>query len=1214
MDIIRWAIERPVTITVGVILVVVFGLIGLTAIPIQLTPTVDRPVITVTTSWPGRSPEEIVDTITKEQEKRLKNVTNLRTMRSVSGEGSASITLEFYVGTSIARALQEVSDQLRQVPAYPSDVDEPVMKAAEGAAENAIAWMIIDLDPARAGAHPGFDISTLHDAIDREVRPFLERIDGVAEVNVYGGRPREVRVLLDPTALAQRGLSHVEVVGALRAENRNISAGTIAEGKRDYRVRVIGQFASAREILDTVIAYRDGKPVYVGDVGTVEIGYDKARGFVRSMGVPCLAMNMLRQGGANVMAVMEEVRIRLDQVRTDILPRLDADAGPDLRLRLVYDETTYIRSSIDLVISNLREGGLICVVVLLVFLRSLKSTLVIALAIPVCVIGTFLAMLAAGRTLNVVSLAGLAFSTGVVVDNAIVVLENIDRRRTLGDPPLRAVYNGAREVWGAILAGTLCHVAVFIPILTVREEAGRLFFDLTLALSISILLSLLVAITVVPAAEGVLTRLTTRSEGAPPGRAGRWRGLLGLAGFSAGLTARFAAGLHWLMTGWRAWTLRPGAIALMVAASIVASRRLAPPLDYLPPGNQNLVFGGLLIPPGLSIAQRESYAALIESRLGPYLNARLDDPASLVGLPPIPRFDGSGKLFDPVPIEQMFVGAFGSQMFVGGTSQDPERVLPIANLITINMNGLPDAFGGAGQASIFGRGVAGGNNINIEISGPDLARVRAAAGFIFGAIMGAPGYEPGAVSSVPTNFNLQQQEWRVRLSRAGRELGLRTEDLGVAARGLFDGAFAGDYQLDGRTTDIKVYPTGGRLEFKERLGDVPVATPAGRIVPLSMIVDIQPATAPQEIQRIEELPSVTVSVRPPKGRPLAATMDDIRQNVIARAEAAGVIDRTMRVRLEGSAAKLDQVKAALLGTAPPPGQPMAGWRRALLVASWAIGVLGALAGAHALVRASRRREGRLVHGAIGLLLLGLIVGGVLAGVAIRPDLVLARFVWTLLVTYLLMCALFESFLYPFVIMFTVPLGLVGAFAALRLVHDWTLAHPTKAPQQLDVLTMLGFVILIGTVVNNAILLVEQARHFMGELTLPGEEGREPLDPIRAIAESVRTRVRPIFMTTCTTVGGGLPLVIAPGAGSEMYRGLGAVVLGGLLVSTIFTLVLVPLVFSAVLEMKQGVRALFRAGAPAPARRAGSHPVPLGTHRPAGMPAPTGSAPAAVPAP
>lgn len=1180
MDPIRWSMNRPVSVTVGVILVVVFGLIGLTAIPIQLTPTVDQPVITVSTAWPGRSPEEIVDTVTKEQEKRLKNVTNLKSMRSMTREGSCDITLEFYLGANINRALQEVSDALRQVPNYPDEVDEPVIKAAEGAAESAIAWIIIDLDPEWRKRYPDFDISTIFEPLDREVKPYLERIDGVAEVNIYGGRNMEVRLLVDPVALAQRGLTHEDVVRAMAAENRNVSGGSIAEGKRDYRVRVLGQFADPSEVLDAIVAYRDGRPVYIRDIGTAEIGFEKERGFVRAMGEPCLAMNIIRQSGSNVMNIMTDVRERLEIIRKDMLPRMDPVAGPGLRMRQVYDETNYIQAAIDLVLHDLRIGGALAVIVLLVFLRSFKSTLIIALAIPICIIGTFLVMLGAGRTLNVISLAGLAFSTGVVVDNAIVVLENIDRRKKLGDRPMQAVYNGAKEVWGAILAGTFCHVAVFLPILTIQDESGQLFFDLTLALSVSILLSLLVAITVVPSASGVLTRLT-KDRGRPSRLPAAFGSLFGLAPLLARAVGGFSDGLYWLMTGWRGWTLRPALIALMVFGSIWGALKLMPPVDYLPAGNQNLVFGGMLIPPGLSVDQQRLYAERIESKVGPYLFADINDPNSMAPLQPIPKLATMGspnpQFFDPVPLENFFIGAFQGGMFVGGTSQDPQRVIPIAELLTLNMNGMPDAYGGAVQNSIFARGISGGNKINMEISGPDLIRVRNAAGFAFGALMGDPQYGPRSIQPEPANFNLPQQEWRVHLNRAGRELGLRPQDLGIAIRGLFDGAFIDDFQLGGRSVDFKLYPRNGRLTHKEQLADIPVATPAGRVVPLASVIDIEPSLAPQEIQRIEELSSITLQITPPKDLPLQTTMDDLTAKVIEAGKAAGVIDPSMIVRLEGSAAKLTEVKQALLGKPPVESGPWAPWRRAMMWFSWLLAAAGLGVGAYALVRAVRTGRGELAYGAAGAVLLALIIGGLFFGIASRPDLVMARMVWTVMVIYLLLSALFESFLYPFIIMFTVPLGLVGGFGALALVRQWTIRMETIQPQQMDVLTMLGFVILIGTVVNNAILIVEQARHFMGHTHLPGEEDKEPLPPLRAIAQSTRSRIRPIFMTTCTTLGGGLPLVLAPGSGSEMYRGLGAVVVGGLAVSTLFTIVLVPLVFSVVMQMAAGVKVLFGYG-------------------------------------
>ena len=1158
MDLIRLSIARPVGVTVAVLLLVMFGLLGLTAIPIQLTPTVDRPVLTVSTSWPGRSPQEIVDEITKEQEERLKSVANLTSMRSTTTEGSATISLEFYVGSDIGRAMQEVNDALRQVPSYPDDVEEPTVRNTEGETSSAIAWIIIDVHPDARHKHPDFDITTLYNALDKEVKPYLERIDGVAQVNVYGGREREMRVLLDPRALADRSLRVQEVISVLRSQNENISAGTIEEGKRDYRVRVIGQYESADQILETIVAYRDGRPVYVSDIGEVELGYVKRRGFTRSLGNPSIAINAIRQSGANVMDVMTELRARLEEVKTDILPNLGGEVGPDLRLRQVYDETIYIESSIKLVTQNLWVGGTLAAIVLLIFLRSFTTTGVIALAIPVSVIGTFLVMLGFGRSLNVVSLAGLAFAVGMVVDNAIVVLENIYRHIQAGKRPMEAAAIGGREVWGAVLASTLTTVAVFVPILTIQEEAGQLFRDIALAVVAAVLLSLLVSVTVIPAA---CSRWLRPPNGGPV-IVRRIRGLFGLARLAQMGVDRFGDAIRWIITGWRGWTIRPLTILALTAISLYAAFAMMPPMDYLPAGNRNLVFGGLLIPPGYSIAQQESIAERIESQIAPYMAANIDDPASIAALDPIPRGQGRDDdvVFDPVPIDNFFIGAFGGGMFLGATSQDPQVVIPVGSLLTNAMGTIPDSYGGARQSTIFGRGFSSGNSISIEISGPDLDRVTAAAGMMFGLAGAEYGY--GNVRANPSNFDLLEQEFQVRLTRQGRELGLTTTDVGTAIRGLFDGAFVGDYEHLGDTIDLVVLPKGGRIDYKERLGQIPVVTPGGTLVPLDTVVELRPARAAQQVLRIEELPAVSVSVVSSGTIPLEEMMRNIQDGIIAPTRAAGMIDRTMRVRLEGTAADLDEVKSALFGK--PTGGPPAPWQRVGLVAAWIVFAGFGLMTALVVFRSALRRRGRLLYGAAGSLLLGAVIAGLIAIVALMPQLGMARFVWALVVTYLLMSALFESFTYPFVIMFSVPLAVVGGFVGLKIVHDNSMANPVIAPQQLDVLTMLGFIILIGVVVNNAILLVHQALNFM--------RSEEVRDPHQAVAASVRTRVRPIFMSTMTSVGGMLPLVLFPGAGSEMYRGLGSVVIGGLLMSTVFTLVLVPLVLSLMLDMSMHLRA------------------------------------------
>ena len=1165
MGMLAWCISRPVTVTVAVFLLVMAGLLSLREIPIQLTPTVSRPVITVTTSWPGRSPEEIIDEITKEQEEFLKNTTNLNVMSSSTSEGATAITLEFVVGSDISRALQEVSDALRQVPDYPDGVTEPqIVESSGDDAGSAIAWIILDFNDENLQKHAGYDLTTIFDALDTEVKPFLERIDGVAQVNIYGGREREARVLTDPIALAQRGLNHVDVIQALQGENQNVSAGSISEGKREYRVRLIGRYTSPQQVLDTIVAYRAGLPVYVRDVAQIDIGYTKQRGFIRSLARPAIAINVIRQDQANVIDIMTELKVRLDEVRTDILPNIGGSSpagpvGPDFRLRQVYDETTYITSAISLVTQNLWVGGLIAAAVLMFFLRSWRATGIIAIAIPISIIGTFLLLLALGRTLNVVSLAGLAFAVGMVVDNSIVVLENIDRRISLGETPRQAALRGGGEVWGAILASTLTTVAVFIPVLTISEEAGQLFRDIAIAIVVSVSLSLLVSIFVIP---------TACSRWLKPRKESNSKimrsidSIFGLTVIGAKLVDFLGSTIRFLITGVRGYTLRPAIIMVMALGSIFGALALMPPMDYLPAGNRNLVFGGLLIPPGLSLDQRTLIAQRIESQIHDYARADINDPDSYKDLPPIQMFPGM-PIFEPVPLDNFFIGAFGTGLFIGATSQNEEVVIPVGHLLTSAMNTIPDSYGGAGQTSLFGRFNSGGS-IRIEILGPNLDKVNAATGHMLGLAMGKFG--GSQASPAPANYAIQQQEMQVLLNDLGRELGLTNQGLGIAIRGLFDGAFVGDYTLGSEAIDLVVVPIGGELDFLEQLADIPIATPAGPVVPVSSIADFVPATSPQEINRIEELPSVSINITPPESMPLQEAMTWIEANMIQNAKDLGFIDKSMRVRLEGSAADLAKIQSSMFGVTDD-NKPQSGIS---LVLGAGIGFVTLLIGLPTLLRSSKFKNTKLPYAIAGVILMAAILGALAFTAIGNPQLLTARMVWALLVTYLLMCALFESFLYPLVIIFTVPLAVVGGFAGLKIVHEITLADPTKAPQQLDVLTMLGFVILIGVVVNNAILLVHQALNFMRGEAESGEAPIDPMTPIDAIVESVKTRTRPILMSVLTSVGGMLPLVMVPGSGSEMYRGLGSVVVGGLLVSTIFTLLLVPLLFSLVMDMRQGM--------------------------------------------
>ncbi len=1091
MDPIRFAIDNPVKVTVAVLLLVIFGMLSLLKIPVQLVPNVDQPVVTVETRWTGRSPEEIEREIIEEQEDKLKSVSSLRKMTATCSQGKGEIKLEFYVGADQSKAFQEVSDKLREVPEYPDGVDEPVISAADTASENAIAWMIMD------SQDPDFDMQAFFHVADKRVKPYLERVSGLSRINVFGGRDREVQIQVDPHKLALRGITFTQLHNALRHENLNVSAGDITDGRLDVRIRTVGQYDNLNEIRQTVVAYTDGGPIRIKDLGDAVITLEKRRSFVRANGKPALAINAIRETDANVISVMQGLRGRIDEVNAKVLKPYKNDKYK-IRLRQVYDETTYINAAIDLVQTNLVIGGILAGVILLLFLRTIRPTMVIALAIPVSVIGTFVVMVGFGRNLNVISLAGLAFAVGMVVDNAIVVLENIDRHLSMGQSPREAAYNGTREVWGAILASTLTTLAVFIPVLTIQEEAGQLFRDISLAICAAVTLSLIVSVTVIPSASA----RWLKPKNADAGRFKQtFKQLLGITAIMTGVVDRFANTMRGLMgQRFSQWVMRLGVVALFVLASVWGAEVLMPSTSYLPNGNKNLVFGIMLTPPAYNLDQNQFIGERIEKGVKPYWQAK--NTAEATAIAPILNFM-TGEPYPAIPaIKTYFFVSFSGTIFMGCSSADDELVSPLGSVLSGAMGGIPGSFGFAQQASIFGRGVGGANSVEVEISSNNLDTLRQGAQNLYMGLTGTFGFR--AVRPSPLNFNLTGPEIRIRPNYVkASELQLNLSELGTAVGALVDGVLVGNYRLDGESVDLRLIRHPDVPLSPDTLHRMPVAYTDrhGQVgtIPLSAITKIEAADAPQQILRIEELRSVSFQVTPPPEKSLEDASNEITE-MVNQMKDHGQLDPQMQVNLAGTADKLVQVRETLLGK----------WEGFTGESLFSVGT--------------------------------------------------SRMVLALLITFLLMAALFESFVYPLVIMFSVPLAAVGGFGGLALVR---LIDPF---QQLDMLTMLGFVILIGVVVNNAILIVHQALNFMrGDA-----DAHEKLLPRDAIAQSIRTRIRPIFMTTLTSVCGMLPLILMPGSGSELYRGLGSVVVGGLIISTLFTLIVVPLVFSIVLDLRKAI--------------------------------------------
>ena len=1134
---IKTAVRQPITVAVGVILSLLAGLIALRAVPIAMTPEVQDPVISVTTTWENASPQEVESEVIDKQEERLQGVSGLRSMTSTSRSGQGLIRLEFLTGTDLREAMIEVQDKLREVESYPENVDQPVVEDVDPENRDYIAWVVL------VTSDPDFDILTQRDWLETRILPRLERIPGVSEVGLLGGTEREAQIQVDPYRLAQRGVTMSGFIAALQASNANFSGGALAEGKSDVRVRTVGRFSDPRQVGEVVIRQTDAGPIYVKDVATVIEGYKEVTDFARARGRQCIGINFQRELGSNVMEVMALLKAELATLNA-AGGNLDVRAqqlglNGSLELVMTYDSTTYIEDAIALVRGNIFVGGALAIAALVLFLRSLRSVGIIAVAIPISIIGTVVVMVALGRTVNIISLAGMAFAIGMVVDNSIVVLENIYRHVEMGKRPAAAAVEGTREVASAVLASTLTTLVVFVPILLIEETAGRLFRDIALAICAAVALSFLVAVTVIPSAARLLLRertvkqskygaealrMTNPDRRAAEGRRilkfGVWRLLMPLRLFQ--LLPRIVAGLVYRLTG--SYVSKLSTVTAFVAVAVLGTWWLMPPMDYLPKGNRNIIFSLLFPPPGYNVEQLNRLGARLEATMQPVWEAhgpsmRVEretgfveasiDPSDLPRYPDL--LEPGDNTYRPPPLEHYFVVAWNGVVFHVGIAAEKDAVIDLlpAFYAAAAPSVVPGVPSFAFQLPLFRIGGNTGSAVKIDLSGADLDRVTAASGALFGNL--AEQFGVMTLQPDPPNFNVPAPELQFLPNYiALSDLDLTVRDLGLAAQAASDGIFINDYEVAGELIDMKVINADAvNRTSLAGIADTPLATPAGAIVSLGSVAAIERVIEPEQIRRVGRQRAVTLQFTPPAGMPLDSAVREIEASVTDLQE-RGAITPDVEVSLAGSASKLNELKQALLGD----------------------GSLGGFATS-------------------SLFLAGLIV-------------------------YLLMCVLFQSWVYPFVIMFSVPLATFGGFLALSAVYAWSDTSRYMPTQTLDVLTILGFVILAGTVVNNAILLVDQALNNLAGKTnaqicpesVPEDVHGGVMSERCAIAMSVESRVRPILMSALTSIGGMLPLVLAPGAGSELYRGLGSVVVGGLAVSTVFTLILVPLVLSLVFDIRK----------------------------------------------
>jgi HAE1 family hydrophobic/amphiphilic exporter-1 len=1170
MKLVDFFIHNPVKVVVVALLLVLFGLVALTQLPLQLTPEVQSPTLTVETTWPGASPQEIERVITMEQEEQLKSVEGLVKISSTCSNSSSRITLEFRLGTNMQEALLKVNSRLQQVREYPIDAQRPVIYTTD-ITDRPIAWFNLNsrlpgedqiqefllrhpdrkpqIDTALAAHNKGVamlrlrgyasefpefyeilppaerNVNELRLFAEEEIESRFERVKGVAQSEVYGGLTEEIQVIVDPEKLAARNLTLADVRNVLQTQNIDTSAGDFWDGKRRWVVRSLGQFRSLEQLENQLLTVSENAPVYLRDVAEVKLGFKKPSSVVRRFGESTISVNAYRETGANVLEVMAELK----RVAADIDESILAPMG--LQLIQVYDETEYIDASLMLVRQNIFIGGALTMIVLMFFLHFgyrtviffplifatalasaflspwyfmltilliigaglwfARGAIVVAMAIPISIVASFLIMQLLGRSLNVISLAGMAFAVGMLVDNAVVVLENIFRHYEKSRNALTAAIQGTQEVLGAVFASTVTTVAVFLPIVFIQQEAGQLFRDMALAISAAVLISLLVSVTVIPTVASRLLKIPVREEAmnatdkpavGKPTRLGlnaifRWV-FAPILAVGQWMGEAVVSANRWLQGG----RLRQLAVlSVLVGLSVGLSWLMWPKVDYLPTGNRNMTSGILLPPPSYNLDQVIAISNVFDQGLRPYWDTHPDSPEA-------------AELEHPIVGDFYFVA--GRSVFMGISSYDPKEASGMVDLLRKIGSQIPGAVMIAKQSSLFEGRMSGGRTVEIEFTGPDLEKLVELGAR---AMLKVNQLIPQAQARPVPSLDLSMPEIHInpRLVQAA-ELAVSSRELGFAANALVDGAYAGDYYLDGRKIDITLMGQGSFSDSTEKIERLPIATPTGHLVPLSAVATVEWGSGPEQIYRRERNRAISIEVTPPADFPLDDAMVLIQQEIVDPMQASGELAGGYRISLAGTADKLTAVKHTFFG----------------------------------------RWTGFNLESVISVFT--------------------SQFVLVLLVTYLLMAGLFESWLYPLVIILSVPLGAVGGILGLNLLNLY-LVSIGEAPQRLDVLTMLGFVMLVGTVVNNPILIVHQALNLIRDQNYSTRE---------AILTSVQTRIRPIFMTTTTTVLGLLPLVVFPGAGSELYRGLGSVVLGGLIVSTVFTLILVPTLFSLTIDVKR----------------------------------------------
>lgn len=1017
MNISDFSIKRPVFTVMLTLAIIAVGLVSLSRLPIDLMPEITFPTLSVMASYENTGPEEIEQLITRPIEEAMSAVPGVEEVFSVSSEGSSSVRIMFSWGTDLNAAADDVRERLdRIIPRLPEDVNRPVLRKFDPA-----QFPILLL-----GAQSNLDPIQTRQIIDEQISYRLERVPGVASVDIWGGLQREIQVNLYPEKIKALGLPLDQIVNRIRQENIDLPAGIIEKGNYEILVRIPGVYTSVEQIGDTVIATREGVPIHLREIASIEDTHQKITRIVRINGQPGTRIAVYKQSGKNTVQVAEGVLKEIERIQQDI---------PQIQMIPVRDSSQYIKNAINNVSNAALYGGVLAIFVLLFFLTNIRSTLVIATAIPVSIIATFSLIYFGGFTLNIMTLGGLALGIGMLVDNAIVVLENIYRLQESGTPPLKAASEGSREVSSAIIASTLTTLAVFLPMVFIRGISGIMFKQLAYVVSFALLCSLAVALTLIPMLSSRILRVS--KPGNPHGKTRLTKIQNSIKNFFNTIENKYKDILHYSLDH----RLLVLGIALAILIGSIALARFV--------GSEFM-----------ASTDEGEVRVTVEMEVGTKLSV-MDE-----------KFRTIAEIIRrEVPELESIEEGVGGGSWRGGAnrgnitlrlkphserSRSTEEIAIHLRQVLSKIPGVVIRTRTGGGQMMFGmRGGGGEERVQVEIRGYDLETAEVLAEQVKKIIEKVEGITDVRLSRESGN----PEELFLIDRQAAADRQLTVNQIGRTIQTVLTGTQASMYREGGDEFRILVKVKDSEYMDIDDILDLTLTNAVGEPVSLRNVVNVEQRKGPMRIERRDRERVISISAEI-AGRDLGSIINDIRNGIRTIP-----IPRDFSITFTGDYE--EQQKA---------------FRELLLSITLAI-----------------------------------------------------------LLVYMIMAMLYESVRDPFIVMFSVPLAAIGVIWMLFLTGT-----------TFNIQSYIGCIMLGGIVVNNAILLVDYTNLL---------KHRDKMPVRKAIEEAGRRRLRPILMTATTTIMAMIPLALGLGEGGEAQSPMARAVVGGLLSSTLITLIVVPVVYS-----------------------------------------------------